>query len=367
MSDASHVEREQSEAQAARLRQLLVWTIALCVICLLLELALGLALNSPALLSLSAVVSGVAVLMGVALVLVRRGLLRTAATTIAGASLAAGLMLVSLLPATLAGMMLVPLLVVALMLPYLAGRAIVVLSVVCLLDALVTLLLGTLLPPLLPQLAPQWALLISIISVIATGTLTLLLLWQFSSRLQTSLRQTQRANAELEQARAGLEHQVVVRTADLRSALSEVEARAATQAQLLEENRAQREVIREMSVPILPLGADTIVVPLVGALDSQRLLTIQEQTLGAIEQAGVRYVLLDITGVAVVDTHVAQGLLGVVRAAYLLGAEVVLVGVRPEVAQAVVGLGLDLSAVPTCRSLQEGLAYTRKGLPSRQP
>ncbi len=70
------------------------------------------------------------------------------------------------------------------------------------------------------------------------------------------------------------------------------------------------------------------------------------------------YVLLDITGVPVVDSHVAQGLLNIVHAARLLGAEVALVGVRPEVAQTIVALGLDLRGMPTHQSLQDGIAYT---------
>ena len=121
---------------------------------------------------------------------------------------------------------------------------------------------------------------------------------------------------------------------------------------------AQNTVIREMSVPILPVSAGSIVIPLIGALDSERLRMVQVQALHAIEHSVARYVLLDITGVPVVDTQVAQGLLSVVQAARLLGAEVVLVGVRPEVAQTIVALGLDLRGMPTRRSLREGIAYT---------
>jgi CHASE3 domain sensor protein/anti-anti-sigma regulatory factor len=121
---------------------------------------------------------------------------------------------------------------------------------------------------------------------------------------------------------------------------------------------AQNTVIREMSVPILPVSAGSIVIPLIGALDSERLSMVQAQALHAIERSVARYVLLDITGVPVVDTQVAHGLLSVVQAARLLGAEVVLVGVRPEVAQTIVALGLDLRGMPTRRSLREGIAYT---------
>jgi rsbT co-antagonist protein RsbR len=120
---------------------------------------------------------------------------------------------------------------------------------------------------------------------------------------------------------------------------------------------AQRDVIREMSVPVLPLSQSALVLPLVGALDSERLALVQEQALRSIEQLSARFLILDITGVPIVDTAVAQGLIQVVQAARLLGSEVVLVGIRPEVAQAVVGLGIHLNDIVTRSTLQSGIAY----------
>jgi rsbT co-antagonist protein RsbR len=119
----------------------------------------------------------------------------------------------------------------------------------------------------------------------------------------------------------------------------------------------QRSVIREMSVPVLPLSQFALVLPLVGALDSERLALVQEQALRSIEERSARYLILDITGVPVVDTAVAQGLIKVVQAARLLGSEVMLVGIRPEVAQAVVGLGIQLNDIVTHSTLQSGIAY----------
>ncbi|HET9221872.1 MAG TPA: STAS domain-containing protein [Roseiflexaceae bacterium] len=171
------------------------------------------------------------------------------------------------------------------------------------------------------------------------------------------------AAAELGRANADLETRVGDRTNALQSALAEVEQRAAEQARLLEENQQQREAIRDLSVPVLPIDTATLVMPLVGTLDSQRLALAQEQALGAIERARARYLALDITGVPLVDSQVAQGLVGVVQAAQLLGTEVVLVGVRPEVAQAIVGLGIDLRGIQTFRDLQsaiEQIVYRRE-------
>jgi anti-anti-sigma regulatory factor/HAMP domain-containing protein len=154
------------------------------------------------------------------------------------------------------------------------------------------------------------------------------------------------------------------RTSDLETqraqavaARMEAEAAHAQIAEQLETITAQRAVIREMSVPILPLTETTLVMPLVGALDTDRLHLVQEQALRAIEQKSARFLILDITGVPIVDTQVAQGLMQVVLAGRLLGAEVLLVGIRPEVAQAVVGLGIQLGTIISRSTLQSGVAY----------
>jgi rsbT co-antagonist protein RsbR len=77
----------------------------------------------------------------------------------------------------------------------------------------------------------------------------------------------------------------------------------------------------------------------------------------ALEHKSARYLVRDITGVPLVDSQVAQGLLSVVQAARLLGAQVLLVGIRPEVAQAIVGLGLDLRDIYTTSDLQSALNH----------
>ncbi len=118
----------------------------------------------------------------------------------------------------------------------------------------------------------------------------------------------------------------------------------------------QQEAIRELSVPVLPVSRDTLVMPLVGALDSDRLLQVQEQALERLAATRARRLLLDITGVPIVDSHVAQGLIRVVQAARLLGAEVTLIGIRPEVAQSIVGLGISLSNIRTCSDPQSALS-----------
>ncbi|MFQ3631788.1 STAS domain-containing protein [Roseiflexus sp.] len=177
----------------------------------------------------------------------------------------------------------------------------------------------------------------------------------FGRTLRTALQEARERNQRLEELQATLETRIAGRTAELQSALAEVKERAATQERLLEENRQQRTIIQGLSVPVLPVSIDTLIVPLVGALDSERLHILQDQALHTLERSMARRLILDISGVPVVDQQVAQGLIDVVRQTRLLGAETVLVGVRPEVAQALVSIGVDLRQVHTYRDLEAAL------------
>jgi anti-anti-sigma regulatory factor/HAMP domain-containing protein len=152
-------------------------------------------------------------------------------------------------------------------------------------------------------------------------------------------------------------HDLEIQYVQAEAARQEAETARAQIAEQLTTIEQQRTVIQEMSVPILPLTNQVLVMPLVGALDTTRLALLQAQALGAIERSAAHYLILDLTGVPVVDTQVAQGLIQVIQAARLLGAEVVVVGLRPEIAQTIVSLGIQLPHVITYSSLQSGMAY----------
>lgn len=201
------------------------------------------------------------------------------------------------------------------------------------------------------------------LSTISSFTIIIIVIGFFIDRFHWTFRQTllesRFRERELADMRESLEYTVARRTRELQRVLDEVQAQAAEQQRLLFENAQQREAIRELSVPMLPVAATTLVMPLVGALDSTRLLLLQERALHAIQRSTARHVLLDITGVLIIDSEVAQGLLQVVQSARLLGAEVVLVGVRPEVAQAIVSLGIDLGPMRAYSDLQTALRWLR--------
>ncbi len=174
--------------------------------------------------------------------------------------------------------------------------------------------------------------------------------------LRAALADARQYTEELEQIQASLEDSVTARTTELRTALAEIQSRAEAQARLLDENTAQRTALRTLSVPVLPVGDATLVVPLVGALDSLRLQTLQTRVLYELERSGARRLLIDINAVPLVDNQVAHGLLDLVAQVRLLGAEAALIGIRPEVAQALVALGDGLLTVQTYRDLEAAIS-----------
>lgn len=137
------------------------------------------------------------------------------------------------------------------------------------------------------------------------------------------------------------------------------EHQAMAERQALQEKviAAQQATVRELSTPLMPIADGLVVMPIIGTVDSQRAQAIMEATLEGITIHSAEVVILDITGVRVVDTQVAAALMRTARASQLLGAEVVLTGVSAEVAQTLVQIGADLSNIVAQSSLQQGIAY----------
>ena len=201
---------------------------------------------------------------------------------------------------------------------------------------------------------------VDLVALCAASAIILLVLNQFHTRMHQSLAKIREANAALHSHRTDLEAQVAERTAALQQAMGDLEARAAEQQRLLAETEQQRDAIRALSLPILPINQTTLAAPLIGTFDSQRLADLQQHMLTAIERSGAKTLVLDITGVPAVDHEVVLAILRVAQATRLLGARVVLAGIRPEVAQAMISLGVDLSGLATTATFQDGIAMAAK-------
>jgi rsbT co-antagonist protein RsbR len=120
-------------------------------------------------------------------------------------------------------------------------------------------------------------------------------------------------------------------------------------------NRQQREML-ELSTPVVKLWEGILALPMIGTLDSARTQVVMENLLQKVVETGAQIAILDITGVPTVDTLVAQHLLKTVTALRLMGAECIISGVRPQIAQTIVHLGVDLQGVTTKANLADALA-----------
>jgi PAS domain S-box-containing protein len=148
--------------------------------------------------------------------------------------------------------------------------------------------------------------------------------------------------------------QIAAIVRDVTAQLKADEERAALQARLIE---AQREALRELGTPLIPIADSVIAMPLIGAIDEDRAKRLLEVLLEGVASQRASAAIIDITGVKVVDAVVAETLVRAARAASLLGADVILTGIGPALAQALVDLGADLGGVVVRGTFQSGIAY----------
>ena len=128
--------------------------------------------------------------------------------------------------------------------------------------------------------------------------------------------------------------------------------------------KRQQEELLELSTPVVKLWDGILALPMIGTLDSRRTQVVMESLLQRIVDTGSEIAIIDITGVPTVDTLVAQHLLKTVTAIRLMGADCIISGIRPQIAQTIVHLGLDLQGVVTKANLADALklALSRQGI-----
>jgi rsbT co-antagonist protein RsbR len=133
--------------------------------------------------------------------------------------------------------------------------------------------------------------------------------------------------------------------------------------------KRQQAVINALSTPIIEVWDKVLTLPLMGIVDSTRAAAVMENLLKEVSRKGARFALLDLTGVDAVDTSTANHILKLVQALRLLGAEGVITGIQPNVAQTMITLGVSLEEVVTCANLRDGLRYciTRMRADARMP
>lgn len=116
----------------------------------------------------------------------------------------------------------------------------------------------------------------------------------------------------------------------------------------------QRVALQELSAPLIPVMEQITIMPLIGTIDTERAKLIMENLLEGVIKHNSEVVLIDITGVPVVDTMVAHHIIQAAEAVRLIGSTCILVGIRPEIAQTIVNLGIDLGKFPTKSTLKKG-------------
>jgi DNA-binding LacI/PurR family transcriptional regulator/anti-anti-sigma regulatory factor len=170
------------------------------------------------------------------------------------------------------------------------------------------------------------------------------------------LHERESARKALEEAYAEVEQQVQERTAELEREVEERERAQAESLRLQQEViEAQQRAIQELSTPIIPVLEGVIVMPLIGSIDTMRARDVTRTLLAGIREHQARVVILDITGVPIVDSGVAAYLNKTVQAARLKGARTIVTGISESVAETIVDLGIDWSGIETLRDLRTGL------------
>ncbi len=164
---------------------------------------------------------------------------------------------------------------------------------------------------------------------------------------------------QIEPADVGaMQRELMLLTSDLTETQRELRRQNRALQQALNEQRRLLETVQALTAPAAPIWKGVLLLPIVGHLDTSRTAKITRELLKQVSQQRTRYAILDVSGIALIDTSVAKHLLDTTRALRLLGAQTILVGIRPEIAQTMVQLGLHVQEFVIVQSnLQHAVAY----------
>ena len=191
-----------------------------------------------------------------------------------------------------------------------------------------------------------------------------------NAELEREIAERRKAEEELQKVHDELEARVERRTAQLARANAELKGQSAERQRAEEERaRLQEDVIRmqatllqEMSTPLIPLSDEVVIMPLVGTIDAKRAGQVLDAISRGVVSRGARIAIIDITGVPEVDSYVSSALIQAAQVVRLLGAEVVLTGIRSKVARSLAELRVDLSSIVIRSKLQGGIEYAHARL-----
>ena len=176
-----------------------------------------------------------------------------------------------------------------------------------------------------------------------------------------------RINSDIEDDLSGIEAAIDLLIDDLTDELKQREKmQKEVEVKLVKIQEQQKTIFQqqadllELSSPVSKVWDNVLILPVIGTLDSQRTQIMMENLLEKIVETGCTISILDITGVPTVDTQVANHLLKTVTSARLLGAECIISGISPAIAQTIVHLGIDLSSIRTKATLQDAMIYAMK-------
>lgn len=171
-------------------------------------------------------------------------------------------------------------------------------------------------------------------------------------KARIELRRVEKEREDLEQGLFENEERIRKLEALQRASARELEAALVERDELL---RKQSNTLRALSTPILEVGDGVLALPIIGTVDDERAGRMMDELLAEVARRGASAVALDMTGMGQIDQHIAEHIVGLCRAVSLLGARVILSGLRADVVRGIVESGVDLSALSTVRSLKDAL------------